>query len=91
MAMGKIFSKNWAGKECALVDTKTGVAVDVGEKRVTSRNETVMVTGGKAPHKEASSGRVWCDIIVDEEGNELIKFISTEWFPSVIGCHWEEP
>lgn len=53
-----IIKKGYSGITFQLVDSTTGKAVEVGEKVVNFRGESAVLTGGRAPHKPASSGHV---------------------------------
>lgn len=57
----------------------SGVAVQVGDVVSTGRGEQVTITGGRAPHSPASTGRVWVRL----EGGA-----QTEYYPSVINAKW---
>ena len=57
------------GKEVYLVeDNSIGKYIRIGHKLADGR----IIEGGRAPHKEGSTGRVYVD--------------GAEFFPSVIGC-----
>lgn len=73
-----IVSKDWAGVERTLVHIATGFPVQMNE-RVVEDDRKLMITGGRAPHKSGSSGRVWV-----KEGKALY-----EWFPHVCDMKWE--
>lgn len=64
-----IESTNYAGQRCVLVG-KSGRPLKVG-----SRVRGMVVTGGSAPHKPDSSGRVYV------KGDR-------EYFPGVVGAEW---
>jgi hypothetical protein len=64
---------DWSGASCRL-ERAGGEPVRIGEK---IRGYTV--TGGRPPHKEGSSGRVW---VTNEEGG------TGEFFPHVLELHW---
>jgi len=72
-----ITSKDWAGVERTLTHIATGKPVQMNE-RVAEDARKLIVTGGKAPHKPSSSGRVWV-----KEGKTL-----HEWFTHVCEMKW---
>jgi hypothetical protein len=57
-----ITSQNYAGQTMTLVDATTLQPINEGDVRTTSRGDNYAVTGGRAPHKPESSGKVWCCI-----------------------------
>lgn len=59
-----------------LVNSETREPVRIGDKVKSFRGETCTVTGGTAPHKPASTGRVH------------VQEYSQEYFPSVFGLQW---
>ena len=63
-----------------LVTEDDGMPVTVGQRLTTFRGEEVRVTGGSAPHKPSSTGRVRVTI---DDGE-------TEFFPGVIKTRWIE-
>ena len=65
-----ILSRDWKGTIRELVYTSTGKHVKAGDWR-----HGYQVTGGSAPHKQGSSGKVWY------EGGMF--------FPSVLGMMWK--
>ena len=68
-----IQSTDYSGAICTLVYEATGEAVYVGDVR---GEETI--TGGRAPHKPSSTGRVY----IDFQGTK------GEFFPGVVGAKW---
>lgn len=66
--------EDWRGKQCALIHDETGEPVSIHDTLTTSRGEAYRVTGGAAPHKPSSTGRVYTT--------------GGEYFPSVFGCTW---
>jgi len=54
----------------------TGEPVRIGDIVKTFRGETCTISGGRAPHKPASTGRVW------------VEEFSQEYFPSVFDLEW---
>ena len=61
-----------------------GQPVEKEQIFATSRGESVKLTGGAAPHKPSSTGRVYV-LHLGEGGEELNE---SEYFPSVIDCKW---
>ncbi len=76
-----IVEANYAGADCILVD-ENGDMVSRGQVVTTFRGESVVVTGGKAPHKPGSTGKVY----VRFEAEKRVG--GGEFFPSVIGARW---
>jgi len=54
----------------------TGEPVRIGDIVKTFRGEPCTISGGRAPHKPASTGRVW------------VEEFSQEYFPSVFDLEW---
>lgn len=73
-----ISSKNYAGEDCVLVCQKTGKIILKGETRESFRGEIATVTGGRAPHKPYSEGKVY----VTGLG------VGGEFYPSVVFAEW---
>ena len=67
-----ITSTDYKGRACTL--THEGRPVRAGEILETSKGDQYRITGGRAPHKPASSGKVWTD--------------GGEFFPTVFNCNW---
>lgn len=55
-----IKSVDYTSEVMTLVDEKTFAPISAGDLRITSRNDTYAVTGGRAPLKPNSTGKVWC-------------------------------
>ena len=72
-----VTSTDWEGKESTLVFEKNLKPVCMGQK-VRSK-KTYTVTGGRAPHKPSSSGRVY---VKESDG------FSREFFPTVFKMKW---
>ena len=81
--MSEITSKNYDGTLCKLIDADTGEPVQVGDIRTSGNGERFVVTGGRAPHKDSSSGRVYVRAVDDP-----ISAGEREYFPNVVGAHW---
>lgn len=60
---------------------RSGNIVVVGDVVSTFRGELVTVTGGRAPDRPGSAGRVY---VRSEKGHEM------EYYPSVINAEWRE-
>jgi hypothetical protein len=75
-----IQSKDYAGRTCTLVSTKTGKPVMQGDLAPLSGAHNCIVSGGRAPHKPSSSGKVW----VQDRHNSS----ESEFYPSVIDAQW---
>jgi hypothetical protein len=73
--MGKkkqpIICTDWAGVPCTLVDETTGEPVCFGDKR-----DYMTVTGGSAPHKPSSTGRVY------------VREYASGYYPCVVKAKW---
>jgi len=74
----EIYDDNWDDKEVMLVFEKTLKPVCIGQKVKDFRGDYSVVTGGRAPHKPSSEGRVWV-----REGTS-----EREYYPSVFGLKW---
>jgi hypothetical protein len=73
----KIKSKGWDGMYI-LVDAKSSYRIETGQK-VKHDGSTYTVTGGRAPHKPSSQGKLWVKENVGMGG---------EIYPSVAGLKW---
>ncbi len=62
-----------------LVDEKTGKPLFVGQRRFDFRGDVLVVSGGRPPHKPASTGRVY----VSDDGTR-----HAEYYPSVVDACW---
>jgi hypothetical protein len=62
LKMSAITSKNYNDELMTLVDATTLLPIHRGDMRNTSRGERYVVTGGRAPHKPESSGKIWCTL-----------------------------
>lgn len=78
MSRKPITSKNYANEAMTLVDEDTFAPICTGDLRITSRNQTYHVTGGRAPHKESSSGKVWCVLTPYDNFSESMRFAREE-------------
>jgi hypothetical protein len=72
-----IIDKRWDGKEVKLV-YKSGLVAERGDV-VETGSGTYTLTGGKAPHHEASSGKVWVKGPNGVEREFHAQVISAEW------------
>jgi hypothetical protein len=62
------------------VRDEDGVPVALNSFHSTAKGEVVRIVGGRAPHKEGSTGRIYFKDVECRDG---------EFFPSVCNCHWE--
>ena len=69
-----ITSPDYTGAVLVLVHADTGAPVAVGDTVVDFRGNAMTITGGRAPHHEASTGRVYTD--------------GGEYFPGVANLAW---
>ena len=67
-----IKSKDWQGQICVLCHESRPIMTD---ETFQSRNNTYRVTGGSAPHKPSSQGKIF----TDSDG---------VFYPSVLGLRW---
>jgi hypothetical protein len=67
-------------RDMILVWAKSHLPVQVGDVCSTGKGDIVTVTGGRAPHTEASTGRV--HVRLDGNG------VTNEYFPNVVGAKW---
>lgn len=75
-----IQSKNYENQVCVLVDQRLGKMLSNGDTVKTFRGEYLRLTGGRAPHKPSSEGKVW----VQEPGRTM----ASEYYASIIGAEW---
>jgi hypothetical protein len=75
-----ITSKNHDGIVCTLVNVKTGQPVKVGDDANLRDEPGFVISGGRAPHKPGSTGRVW----VQDKRNGSER----EFFPGVVDAQW---
>jgi hypothetical protein len=68
-----VTSIDWSQKACVLT-TEDGQPVEMGQVVLSFRGEPAKVTGGSAPHKSSSTGRVDTD--------------RGSYYPSVYGLKW---
>lgn len=74
-----VTGKDWAGKVRTLVYAQDGAPVCTGDLLVSSEN--YIVTGGSAPHKPGSTGRVYVTSVGHPGAHEF--------FPGVFNLRWE--
>jgi len=74
------YDDNWDDREMILVSEKTLKPACIGQKVKSFRGEYAILEGGRAPHKEGSTGKVW----VKEAGSSSQR----EYYPSVYGLAW---
>lgn len=74
------YDDNWDDREMILVSEKTLKPACIGQRVKSFRGEYATLEGGRAPHKEGSTGKVW----VKEAGSTSQR----EYYPSVYGLAW---
>ena len=75
-----IESKDYAGRTCRLVNVKTGAPVTKGDVATLRDQPGWVISGGRAPHKPGSTGRVW---VQDPRTSA-----EQEYFPGVVDTQW---
>ena len=75
-----IESKDYSGRTCRLVHIKTGEPVAVGAAANLRNEPGWTISGGRAPHKPGSTGRVW---VQDPRTSA-----EREYFPGVVDAQW---
>lgn len=80
-----ITSNNYAGERMTLVDEDTHLPIHEGDVRASFRGDLYRVMGGRAPHKESSTGKVWCRDPLAKRGDDSS---SSEFYPGVIKARW---
>lgn len=70
-----ILSTGYDGKRWLLIDSVTQKSVKPKESVTSFRGEREVITGGRAPHKPGSTGRVWTNS-------------GGEYYPSVFCLEW---
>ena len=75
-----ITSKDHANRTCTLVYVKGGKPVPMDDIVTLRDGQRVKITGGRAPHKPGSTGRVWVQ--------DLANGAETEFFPGVVDAQW---
>lgn len=81
-----INSTNYEGVLCHLCDSATKRPIYSGDEIITkSLHERVEITGGCAPHKPSSEGKVWIRPLDDKPRNGTGE---REVFTSVCGAEW---
>jgi len=81
MSSKVIKSKDYANEEMTLVDEATFTPIKEGDTRTLRDGELHKVTGGRAPHKPGSTGKVWTTAISNDGW-------TGEYYPGVIGARW---
>ena len=82
MSRKPITSKNYADEAMTLVDEATFAPICEGDQRTLRDGQKHVVRGGRAPHKESSTGRVYTSEIGEHDTWE------GEYYPAVIGAKW---
>lgn len=77
----RITSRNYADQPMTLLDETTFAPIHEGDVRTLRDGELHKVTGGRAPHKENSSGKVWTTALSNDGW-------TGEYYPNVIGAKW---
>ena len=78
-----IESNDYQGRTCRLVNVKSGEPIKMGET-IVLRNDAYRVTGGRAPHTPASTGKVWVVL----QGTNMANGATAEYYPGVIDAQW---
>jgi hypothetical protein len=81
-----ITSTDYAGRTCAL-RTASGTAVSQGFVALSFRGERWVITGGRAPHKESSSGRVYA-MLYAPASPDVSDVHESQFFPGVFDLVW---
>lgn len=74
-----LIKKDYSGQLCVLVDEVTGQPIELESTRQLSDGDLVKLTGGDAPHKPSSEGKVW----VSNGGR-----YDRHYYAGVIGAMW---
>ena len=80
-----IRSNRWDDRECVLCYRSSGGLVLLHDQVTYRDGPERLVTGGRAPHKESSSGRVYTKL---QEGGYADSSDSSEAFPPVYDMEW---
>jgi len=81
-----ITSIDYAGRTCAL-RTASGTAVGQGFVALSHRGERWVITGGTAPHKPSSSGKVYAKLYAPASP-DISDAHEHEFFPGVFDLVW---
>jgi len=76
----RITSRDYLGRLCVLCNQDDGRVMDVGEFVKDFRGDEAEITGGRAPHKMGSTGRVY---VTYEDGT------TGEYYPGVFNLEWQ--
>lgn len=76
----QIVSENYDGEPMTLVDDATFTPINEGDVRTMRDGAQHTVTGGRAPHKPGSTGRVYTSAVGETWHGE--------YFPAVVGATW---
>jgi hypothetical protein len=78
-----IESVNYEGKKQTLKDN-SGKSLSKGDLVVCFRGERYVLTGGKAPHKPSSQGKVWVTKLPAPKDAPM----THEFYPAVFDLKW---
>lgn len=73
--------RDWNNDEVELAHKETNVAVDLGDRIVSFRNEAATLTSAKPPHKSSSEGKIFVSWSAGGAG---------EYYPSVFGLEYRK-
>ncbi len=83
-----ITSIDYAGRTCVLRTAGgNGTTVGVGFVALSHRGERWVITGGRAPHKESSSGRVYATRYAPARP-DVSDVHESQFFPGVFDLVW---
>lgn len=79
-----ITGTRYDGAQVVLVEKSSGRPIHAGTVTTTFRDEVVVITGARPPHKPSSTGRVYCR----EQYPNAPGAYPREFFPSVVRAEW---
>ena len=83
-----ITSIDYAGRTCVLrTSGGWGTTVGIGFVALSHRGERWVITGGSAPHKESSSGRVYATLYAPASP-DVSDVHESQFFPGVFDLVW---
>lgn len=86
-----ITSIDYAGRTCVLrTSGGNGTTVHQGFVALSHRGERWVITGGRAPHKESSSGRVYATLYAPASP-DVSDVHESQFFPGVFDLVWVPP
>lgn len=86
-----ITSIDYAGRTCVLRTAGgNGTTVGQGFVALSHRGERWVITGGRAPHKESSSGRVYATLYApaSPDVSDVSDVHESQFFPGVFDLVW---